>query len=56
MIPQVGGQGSDTMSAGQGSVRLDCLAITDAMKMTPTATMEVLLGLPPLHVVIEAKV
>jgi hypothetical protein len=34
--------------------RLACLAITGAMKTTPTAAMEVLLGLPPLHVVIEA--
>jgi hypothetical protein len=25
------------------------------MKMTPTAAMEVLLGLPPLHVMIEAE-
>jgi hypothetical protein len=35
--------------------RLACFAITGAMKTTPTAAMEVLLGLPPLHVVIEAE-
>jgi hypothetical protein len=35
--------------------RLACLAITGTMKTTPTAAMEVLLGLPPLHVVIEAE-
>jgi hypothetical protein len=31
-----------------------CLALTGAMTMTPTAAIEVLLGLPPLHVIIEA--
>jgi hypothetical protein len=35
--------------------RLACLAIMGAMKTTPTAATEVLLGLPPLHVVIEAE-
>jgi hypothetical protein len=35
--------------------RLACLAITGAMKMTPTTAMEVLLGLPPLHVMTEAE-
>jgi hypothetical protein len=35
--------------------RLACLAITGGMKATPTAAMEVLLGLPPLHVMIEAE-
>jgi hypothetical protein len=35
--------------------RLACLAITWAMKTTPTAPMEVLLGLPPLHVMIEGE-
>jgi hypothetical protein len=35
--------------------RSACLAITGAMKMTPTAAMGVLLGLPPLHVMIEAE-
>jgi hypothetical protein len=35
--------------------RLACLAITGAMKTTPTAAMEVLLGLPPLRVKIEAE-
>jgi hypothetical protein len=35
--------------------RLACIAIAWAMKTTPTAAMEVLLGLPPLHVVIEAE-
>jgi hypothetical protein len=35
-----------------------CLGITEAMRTVPTATMEVLLGLPPLHlqVKVEAKV
>jgi len=32
--------------------RLACLAITGAMKKTLTAAIEVLLGLPPLHVMI----
>jgi hypothetical protein len=35
--------------------RLACLAITGAMKTTPTAATEVLLGLPPLHVMIAAQ-
>jgi hypothetical protein len=35
--------------------RLACLDITGAMKTTPRAAMEVLLGLPPLHVVIEVE-
>jgi hypothetical protein len=35
--------------------RLACLAITGAKKTTRTAAMEVLLGLLPLHVVIEEK-
>jgi hypothetical protein len=35
--------------------RLACLAIMGATKTTPTAAMEVLLGLPPLHVAIEAE-
>jgi hypothetical protein len=35
--------------------RLACLAITEAMKTTPTAATEVLQGLPPLRVMIEAK-
>jgi hypothetical protein len=46
------------MSAGWSSVkfhRLACLAITGVMKTTPTAALEVLQGLPPLHVMIEAE-
>jgi hypothetical protein len=35
--------------------RLTCLAITGAMGTTPTAAMEVLLGLSPLLVIIEAE-
>jgi hypothetical protein len=35
--------------------RLACLAITGAMKTTPTTAKEVLLGVPPLHVMIEAE-
>jgi hypothetical protein len=35
--------------------RLACLVITGAMKTTPTAAMEVLLDLPPLHVMIEVE-
>ena len=31
------------------------LAITGAMKRTPTVAMEVLLGHPPLHAMIQAK-
>jgi hypothetical protein len=30
-----------------------CLALTGVVKTTPTAAMEVLLGLPPSHVMIE---
>jgi hypothetical protein len=36
--------------------KLACLAIMGVMKTTSTAAMEVLLGLPPLHVVTEAEV
>jgi hypothetical protein len=45
------------MSIGQSSVRYRdvCLAIAVAMQTTPTAAMEVLLGLPPVHVMIEAE-
>jgi len=32
-----------------------CLARTGAMKMTPIAAMQVLLGLTPLHVMIEME-
>jgi hypothetical protein len=35
--------------------KLACLAITGAMRTTPTAAMVVLLVLPPLHVIIEAE-
>jgi len=35
--------------------RLACLAITGTMRTTQTAAMEVLLGLPPLHVIIEVE-
>jgi hypothetical protein len=35
--------------------RLDCLAIHGVTKKTPTAAMEVLLGLPPLHVITEVE-
>jgi hypothetical protein len=35
--------------------RLVCLAITEAMKTTPTAAIEVLLGLPLLHVIIQVE-
>jgi hypothetical protein len=31
------------------------LGITGAMRTTPTAVVEVLLGLPPLHLQVEAK-
>jgi hypothetical protein len=56
--PRFGGWGSDTMSVGQSSVkmqRLACLAIIQSMKMTLTAAMEVLLWLPHLHMMIEVK-
>jgi len=32
-----------------------CLAITGVMRMAPTAAMDVLLGLPPPHVMIEVQ-
>jgi len=35
--------------------RMGCLLITGAMRSTPTAAMEVLLGLPPLHIVAKAE-
>jgi hypothetical protein len=35
--------------------RLACLTITGAMKTTPTAAMQVLLGLPPVHVMLVAE-
>jgi hypothetical protein len=35
--------------------RVACLAITGVIKMSLTATMEALLGLPPLHVMIEVE-
>jgi hypothetical protein len=35
---------------------LTCRAVTGVMKMTPTAAVEVLLGLPPLHVMIETGI
>jgi hypothetical protein len=36
--------------------KLPCLVITVVMKMTPAAAMEVLLELPPLHMMIEVEV
>jgi hypothetical protein len=35
--------------------RVSCLGITEAIKATPTAAMEVLLGLSPLHMQVEAE-
>jgi hypothetical protein len=35
--------------------RVACLGITGVIKTTPTAAMEVLLGLPPLHLQLEAE-
>jgi len=35
--------------------RLAYLAIHGVIKKTPTAAMEVLLGLPPLHVITEVE-
>jgi hypothetical protein len=34
---------------------LVCLAITGAMRTTPTASTEILMGLPPLHVKNEVE-
>jgi hypothetical protein len=34
--------------------RIVCLGITGTMRIAPTAAMEVLLGLPPLHLQVEA--
>jgi len=36
--------------------RLATLGITETMRMAPTVAMEVLLGIPPLHVMSEADV
>jgi hypothetical protein len=35
--------------------RLACLGIRGAMRTTPTATVLALLGLPPLHLQLEAE-
>lgn len=35
--------------------RLACLCITGAMRSTPTVAMEILLGLPPLHLLIQKE-
>jgi Reverse transcriptase (RNA-dependent DNA polymerase). len=35
--------------------RLACLGITGAMASTPTAALEVMLNLPPLHIVVERE-
>ncbi len=35
--------------------RLACIGITSAMKSTPTAALEVLLDLPPLHLFLEGE-
>jgi hypothetical protein len=35
--------------------RIPCLGITGAMRTAPTAAMEVLPGLPPLHLQVEAE-
>jgi hypothetical protein len=35
--------------------RLACLGITGAMRTSPTAALEILLGLPPLHLQMEAE-
>jgi hypothetical protein len=35
--------------------RLTCLGITGALRTAPTAAMEALLGLPPLHLQVEAE-
>jgi hypothetical protein len=35
--------------------RMACLGITGAMRTTPTAAMEVLIGFPPLHLQVEAE-
>jgi hypothetical protein len=37
------------------SKRIACLGITRAMRSAPTAAMEVLLGLLPLHLQVEAE-
>jgi hypothetical protein len=34
---------------------LACLAITEAMKMTPTAAMEAIVGFPPLNMMTETE-
>jgi hypothetical protein len=35
--------------------RMACLGITGAIRTAPTAATEVLLGLPPLHLQLEAE-
>jgi hypothetical protein len=35
--------------------RMDCLGITGTMRTAPTAAMEILLELPPLHLQVESE-
>jgi hypothetical protein len=35
--------------------RITCLGMTGCLSTTPTAAMETLLGLPPLHIVVEKE-
>jgi len=58
MAPWCGGPRSckKTAKTQLGKIqRMACLAITGAMKSTPTATMEILLNLTPFDLVILAQ-
>lgn len=48
-----------TMTTAQNQLeklqRLACMAITGAMRTTPTAALEVMLGLPPLHLTVQQE-
>jgi hypothetical protein len=57
MLPWFGGPRLSKSTKNQlGRIqRMACLAITGAMKSTPTAAMEVLLNLTPLHLLIMAE-
>jgi hypothetical protein len=57
MLPLCGGPESSKISQAElfKLQRMTCLGITRAMRAAPTAAMEVLLGLPTLHLQVEPK-
>lgn len=49
------GQQRSAQTKLNGLQRQACLAITGAFRTTPTAAMELLLGIPPLHIFLERE-